>query len=146
MYTHIRTHQKQTRAESHPLSDLEHKTASTQVKHPNQSGETDIPDAPEIAPVAADDGIDLESIPVHVLGLDAIKKGAPIGCGGMSTVFSGKLGTTPVALKQTTNDSVQILLNEAEMLTKINHRNVIKVFGIWKNAEQQVFMVLIALL
>ena len=85
----------------------------------------------------------MEDIPVHMLGRNAIKKGAPIGQGGMSTVFKGKLGTMAVALKQA-QGSVHTLLHEAQTIAKLDHRNVVKVFGIWENAEQQLFMVSIA--
>ena len=98
------------------------------------------PDLSKMAPTAAHAEVDLEGIPVHMLELDAIRKGTPIGRGGMSTVFKGKYGPIPVALKQAI-DSVQMLINEAATITKIHHPNVIQVFGIWKNAEQEVFMV-----
>ena len=61
----------------------------------------------------------------------------------MSTVFKGKYGPIPVALKQA-KYSVQQLLNEAQIITKIYHPNVIRVFGVWENAEKQMFMVFIA--
>ena len=98
------------------------------------------PDLHEIAPVAVHDDINLEEIPVHLLGLNAIKKGAPIGRGGMSTVFNGKYGPIPVALKQAAY-SVEALVNEAAIITKMHHPNVIQAYGIWKNADQEVFMV-----
>ena len=110
----------------------------------NSAGAHHIADSPEIAPAAADDVIDLENIPVHLLGLNAIKQGAPIGHVGMSKVFKGKYGPMPVALKQAV-DSVQTLVNEAAILTKMLHPNVIQVYGIWKNAEQEVFMVCVIL-
>ena len=93
-----------------------------------------------MAPVTVHEDVSLEEIPVHVLGLNAIKKGAPIARGGMSTVFNGKYGPIPVALKQAVG-SVQILLNEAAIITKMHHPNVIQAYGIWKNADQEVFMV-----
>ena len=99
-------------------------------------------DLPEIAAVAVD--INLEEIPVHVLGLNAIKKGDPIARGGMSTVFNGKYGPIPVALKQAV-DSVQMLVNEAAIITKMHHPNVIQAYGIWTNAKQEVFMVCVIL-
>ena len=97
-------------------------------------------DLPESAPPLRN----LEDIPVHVLGLYAIKKGAPIGRGGMSTVFNGKYGPIPVALKQAV-DSVQVLVNEAAMISKMQHPNVIQSYGIWKNANEEVFMVCVIL-
>merc|ERR1712205_286535 len=75
-------------------------------------------DSPEMAAAVVHDDINLEEIPVHVLGLNAIKKGAPIARGGMSTVFNGKYGPIPVALKQAV-DSVQMLVNEAAMISKM---------------------------
>ena len=98
------------------------------------------PGSPQIAPVTMQEETNLEDIPVHVLGLDAIKKGAPIGRGGMSTVFNGKYGPIPVALKQAVG-SVQMLVNEATIITKMHHPNVIQAYGIWKNADHEVFMV-----
>ena len=97
-----------------------------------------------MASAATGNDFDLENIPVHILGLDAIKKGAPLGRGGMSTVFNGKYGPMPVALKQAA-DSVQMLANEAAMITKLHHPNVVQVYGIWKNNEQQVFMVFVTM-
>ena len=102
------------------------------------------PDLPEMGPVTVHHDVNLEEIPVHVLGLNAIKKGAPIARGGMSTVFNGKYGPIPVALKQAVG-SVQILLNEAAIITKMHHPNVIQAYGIWKNADQEVFMVYVIL-
>ena len=99
-----------------------------------------LPDLSKMEPTAAHAEVDLEGIPVHMLELDAIRKGTPIGRGGMSPVFKGKYGPMPVALKQAI-DSVQMLINEAATITNIHHPNVIQVFGIWKNAEQEVFMV-----
>ena len=107
--------------------------------NPLEGGEAN-PYLHEPVPAAAEDVIDLENIPVHLVGLDAIKKGAPIGRGGMSTVFNGKYGPIPVALKQAAY-SVQVLLNEAAIITKMQHLNVIQTYGIWKNAKQEVFMV-----
>ena len=124
-----------------PQREPEQKTATPDH---NSAGAHHIADSPEIAPAAADDVVDLENIPVHLLGLNAIKQGAPIGHVGMSKVFKGKYGPMPVALKQAV-DSVQMLINEAAIITKIQHPNVIQVFGIWKNAEQEVFMVFITL-
>ena len=94
----------------------------------------------EMAPPPLRNDVNLEDIPVHVLGLNAIKKGAPIGRGGMSTVFNGKYGPIPVALKQAVG-SVQTLVNEAAIITKMHHPNVIQAYGICKNADQEVFMV-----
>ena len=102
------------------------------------------PGLPEMAPVAVQKDINLEEIPVHILGLDAIRKGAPLARGGMSDVFKGKYGTVPVALKQAVA-SVQMLVNEAAIITKMLHPNVIQVYGLWKNAEQEVFMVFVIL-
>ena len=118
------------------------KIARTPDEHP--AGAQPIPDLPEMAPAAAHAEVDLENIPVHILGLDAIRKGAPLARGGMSTVFKGKYGPMPVALKQAV-DSVQMLVNEAAILTKMLHPNVIQVYGIWKNADQEVFMVCVIL-
>ena len=89
---------------------------------------------------APDGYIDLERIPMHILGLDTIQKGTLIGSGGMSAVYNGKYGSIPVALKRAV-DSGQLLLNEIEILAKIQHPHVVKVYGIWKNYEQQVFLV-----
>ena len=96
---------------------------------------------PEVAPVTARDEVDLENIPVYVLDLHSIIKGALIGRGGMSTVFNGKYGPIPVALKQATH-SVSTLVNEAAIITKMMHPNVIQTYGIWKNADEDVFMVM----
>ena len=102
------------------------------------------PGLPEMARSPLRNHVNLEEVPVHVLGLTAIKKGASIGRGGMSTVFNGKYGPMPVALKQATH-SVSMLVNEAAILTKMLHPNVIQVYGIWKNAAQEVFMVFVIL-
>merc|ERR1719174_16803 len=98
-------------------------------------------DLPEVEPVTVHHDINLEDIPVHVLGLNAIQKGAPIARGGMSTMFNGKYGPIPVALKQSVG-SVQMLVNEAAIITKMHHPNVIQAYGIWKNVDVEVFMVL----
>ena len=142
MQTQKRTQKNQARLEPYRQREPEQKTACTPDNPPNLPAATNIPDSTESLPAAADDVISLEEIPVYLLGLNAIKQGAPIGRGGMSTVFNGKLGPTPVALKQA-KGSVQTLLNEAQMITKMHHPNVIQVFGIWKNAQQQVFMVFV---
>ena len=144
-YTCIHAQESEARPEAHPQREPEQKTASTVENHPKNSAGTHVPEvSSEVAAAVADDVIDLEDIPVHLLGINAIKKGAPIGSGGMSTVFNGKFGSMPVALKQA-KYSVQTLLKEAEIITKMHHPNVIQVYGIWKNAQQQVFMVFIAL-
>ena len=101
----------------------------------------DLSSVPEVAPDTVRDEVDLENIPVHVLGLHSIIKGALIGRGGMSTVFNGKYGPIPVALKQATH-SVSTLVNEAAIITKMIHPNVIQTYGIWKNADEDLFMVI----
>ena len=147
---HIHSQKHQTRTEAHPPRKPEQKTECTLDNHSevthipdNHSAVSHTLDAPAMAPVNPGDDINLESIPVHLLGVHAIKKGAPIGCGGMSTVFNGKYGPIPVALKQAASSA---LLNEAQIITKMHHPNVIRVFGIWKNAEEQIFMVFITIL
>ena len=62
----------------------------------------------------------------------------------MATVFNGKYGAMPVALKEATRFS-DTLLNEAAAMMKLKHPNVVQVYGIWKDSEQRVFMVLLDL-
>ena len=83
----------------------------------------------------------LEEFPDDILGLDTIQKGAPLAGGSMATVFNGKYGAMPVALKEATRFS-DTLLNEAVTMMKLKHPNVVQVYGIWKDSEQRVFMVL----
>ena len=128
-------------AETHVTVEPEQKIDRT-PENPLE-GEAD-PDLHEISPVAVHKDINLEEIPLHLLALNAIKKGAPIARGGMSTVFNGKYGPIPVALKQATH-VVSTLVNEAAIITKMNHPNVIHTYGIWKNAKQEVFMVNVTL-
>ena len=84
----------------------------------------------------------LEEFSEQLLGLDTIQKGAPLARSG-TTLFNGKYGTVPVALKQAANsaDSLAILLNEATTIMKLRHPNVVQVFGIWKDEMEKVFMV-----
>ena len=139
-----RTQKNQARQEAYLQREPEQKTARTPDNHPDLTAAINIPDSTESLPAAADDVINLEEIPVYLLGLNAIKKGVQIGRGGMSTVFNGKYGPIPVALKQAVG-SVQILVNEAAIITKMHHPNVIQTYGIWKNADQEVFMVYVIL-
>ena len=118
------------------------KSACTPDEHPEAA--RPIPDLPEIVPAGAHAEVNIENSPVHLLGLNAIKQGAPIGRGGMSTVFNGKYGPIPVALKQA-KYSVSTLVNEAALITKIHHPNVIQTYGIWENADQEIFMVFVIL-
>ena len=124
--------------ETHPPAEPEQEIDPT-PDSPPELGQPN-PGLPEMAPPPLRNDVNLEEIPVHVLGLNAIKKGAPIARGGMFTVFNGKYGPIPVALKQAV-DSVQVLVNEAVILRKIQHPNVIQAYGIWKNANEEVFMV-----
>ena len=71
---------------------------------------------------------------------DTIQIGPPLGRGGMANVFNGKYGAIPVALKEARN-SLDALLNEAAILMKLKHPNVVQVYGIWKDRKQRVFMV-----
>ena len=82
----------------------------------------------------------LEEFPEDILGFDTIQKGAPLARGGMSTVFNGKYGVIPVALKEALG-SLDTLLNEAATIMKLRHPNVVHVYGIWKDREHRVFMV-----
>ena len=76
------------------------------------------------------------------MGLDTIQKGAPLARGGMATVFNGKYGAVPVALKEATR-SLDTLLNEAATIMKLRHPNVVHVYGIWQDGGRRVFMVLL---
>ena len=116
-------------------------TMDRTLDNPPEAGNPNA-DMPEVVPVALHDDVNLEEISVHVLGLNAIKKGVQIGRGGMSTVFNGKYGPIPVALKRAVG-SVRMLVNEAAIISKMHHPNVIQAYGIWKNAKQQVFMVFV---
>ena len=131
------TLKEQQRPEAHPPPEPERMVAHTHDQHPALDH---IPESSETSFATVDSHIDLEHIPMHVLGLDTIHKGALIGSGGMSAVYNGKYGTIPVALKQTV-ESGQLLLNEIEILAKIQHPNVVQVYGIWQSHEQQVFLV-----
>jgi hypothetical protein len=84
--------------------------------------------------------IKLGKFPGHLLGVETIQKGAPLARGGMVTVFNGKYGVIPVALKEAAH-SLDTLLNEAATIMKLKHPNVVQVYGIWKDRKQRVFMV-----
>ena len=103
-----------------------------------------IPDPPEVVSSPAFNtvvDIKLETIPEHLLGVETIQKGVPLARGGMATVFNGKYGVIPVALKKAAH-SLDTLLNEAATIMKRKHRNVVQVYGIWKDRKQRVFMVI----
>ena len=60
----------------------------------------------------------------------------------MGTVFNGKYGVIPVALKEAVYvRSLDILWNEAIITMKLKHPNVVQVYGIWKDRKERVFMV-----
>ena len=82
----------------------------------------------------------LKQFPEHILEVDSIQKGALLARGGMSHVYNGKYGAVPVALKEASS-SLETLLNEAATIMKINHPNVVQVYGIWKDTNERVFMV-----
>ena len=82
----------------------------------------------------------LQDFPEHLLGVDTVKKGVQLGRGGMAIVYNGKYGTIPVALKMATH-SLDTLLNEAAIIMKLRHPNVVQAYGIWKDRKERVFMV-----
>ena len=86
--------------------------------------------------------IKLKQFPEHLLGVETIQKGAPLGRGGTATVFNGKYGVIPVALKQDAQ-SLDTLLNEAAIIMNLKHPNVVQVYGIWKDRKERVFMVIL---
>ena len=142
-YTHLPTQKGLATSETHlAVVEPDQKSACTPDEHPEAA--RPIPDLPEIVPAGAHAEVNSENIPVHLLGLTAIKQGAPIGRGGMSTLFNGKYGSIPVVLKQAVG-SVQMLVKEAAMISKMQHPNVIRAYGIWKKTDQEVFMVCVIL-
>ena len=83
-----------------------------------------IPDPPEaVSSPAFNNVVDikLEKFPEHLLGVETIQKGAPLARG---TVFNGKYGVIPVALKKAAH-SLDTLLNEAATIMKRKHPNVV---------------------
>ena len=83
----------------------------------------------------------LEEFSEHLLGVETIRKGAQLARGGTATVFNGKYGAIPVALKEALH-SLDTLLNEATTIMKLKHPNVVHVYGIWKDRKERVFMVI----
>src|SRR5688500_2547043 len=73
----------------------------------------------------------------------------PVGCGGMAEVWAARAQRSDglVALKVVhpafarRPEFVQMLLHEAELLTCIEHRNVVDVYGV-EQADGQLFMIL----
>ena len=63
----------------------------------------------------------------------------------MAIVCNGKYGTIPVALKMAT-DSLDTLLNEAAIIMKLRHPNVVQAYGIWKDKEDRLYVVCLLLL
>ena len=87
--------------------------------------------------------IKLEKFPQHFLGASTVKRGQRQAYGSMGTVFMGKYGAIPVALKAVT-DSLDTLLDEADTVMKLRHPNLVRAYGIWKdNSNQQLFLVFI---
>ena len=84
--------------------------------------------------------LNLEEFHEDILGHDTIQKGAPLARGGMATVFNGKYGVIPVALKGA-RGFLNNLLKEAATVMKLRHPNVVHVYGIWKDRDERVFLV-----
>ena len=106
----------------------------------------EIPEAASSQSTSSHDvDIKLEQFPEHLLGVDTIQKGAPLARGGMANVFNGKYGVIPVALKEALH-SLDTLLNEAAIIMKLKHPNVVQVYGIWKDRKERVFMVVSAVI
>ena len=82
----------------------------------------------------------LKEFPDYMLEVGSIQRGTKLGRGGMATVYKGKYGAIPVALKHAA-DNVDILVKEAATLMKLRHPNIVQVFGIWKDSQKRVFLV-----
>ena len=82
----------------------------------------------------------LKEFPDYMLEVGSIQRGTKLGRGGMATVYKGKYGSIPVALKHAA-DNVDILVKEAATLMKLRHPNIVQVFGIWKDSQKRVFLV-----
>lgn len=82
----------------------------------------------------------LKEFPEYMLDVGSIQKGTKLGRGGMATVYKGKYGAIPVALKHAAGN-VDILVKEAATLMKLRHPNIVIVFGIWKDNQRRVFLV-----
>ena len=99
LFTHTRSRaytflKAKQRLEAHPPPEPERMVTHTHDQHPALDH---IPDLSETSFTTVDSHIDLEHVPMHVLGVDTIHKGALIGSGGMSAVYNGKYGTIPDA-------------------------------------------------